>query len=62
MNKTVVEYQEPTLEQKNRTMSWTALVAAGKKHSYAGTVTPEEKARRRKKARAARVARRLGRG
>lgn len=53
--------KELTIQQK-ATISWSRLALAGKKHSYAGTVPSTEVATRRRKSKAAKIARRANRG
>ena len=48
-------------ESAKRWSSWTWLVNSGKKHSYQGTVSATEVARRRAANKAARIARRKNR-
>jgi hypothetical protein len=57
------EYVGPTQEQKDRLLSWTTRSTFGTpwngpKHSYEGTVTLEEKDRRRAANKVARASRR----
>lgn len=49
-----------TPEPEKRWMSWTLLVRAGRKHSFAG-IDPAVKAKRRKKGKAQRAARKVNR-
>jgi hypothetical protein len=48
-------------EPEKRWLSWSILTAAGAKKSYTGTVDPATKAKRRAKAKLARIARRKNR-
>lgn len=54
-------WDEPSEQTKMRWFFWSRLVNDGKKHSYAGTVSPKEKKRRRAANRVARASRRANR-